>query len=172
MRVRLIPPCMSPIPGAGHVVAKPSSKPSWTPAGQFGSSGATAGAGCAPRPCRRLPAADSDRARRRHIQSDTGSSPGRARHPRSRTTACRRHQTPSPQLSAVRARRLPHEAVWRPPDTKRVVGRVEPVVHVPEHAGFLVLDVGVARLADAGENTSRLSATPSPFVSVSFSRSS
>ena len=55
-------------------------------------------------------------------------------------------------LTAVRPGWLPQEAGRRPADTERVVGRVDPVVHVPEEARFLVLDVGVAALTDAGED--------------------
>ena len=55
-------------------------------------------------------------------------------------------------LPAVRARRLAQEACRRPADAERVVGRVDPVVHVPEQTRLLVLDVRVAALADSGED--------------------
>jgi hypothetical protein len=55
-------------------------------------------------------------------------------------------------LAAVRRGRLAQEPGRRPPDPERVVGRVDPVVQVPEQARLLVLDVGVATLADAGEH--------------------
>ncbi len=60
-----------------------------------------------------------------------------------------RRETPLP---AIRARRLAEESRRGPADAERVVGRVDPVVHVPQQAGFLVLDVGVAALADPRED--------------------
>ncbi len=44
-------------------------------------------------------------------------------------------------LAAVRAGRLTQDAVRRPPDPHRVDGAVDPIVHAPDEAGFLVLDV-------------------------------
>ena len=52
MRVRPMPPCMSPMPGAGQTTAKSFSKPFSMPGGQFGFGGAAAGAGGAGRPPR------------------------------------------------------------------------------------------------------------------------
>src|SRR6185295_3027046 len=55
-----------------------------------------------------------------------------------------RRQSP---LAAVRCRRLAKKTRRSPANAEGVVGRVDPVVHVPEQAGFLMLDVRVAALA-------------------------
>ena len=47
MRMRKMPPCMSPMPGDGHTVAKSFSKPFSMPAGQFGFGATGAGGGAA-----------------------------------------------------------------------------------------------------------------------------
>ncbi len=60
-----------------------------------------------------------------------------------------RRQAP---LSAVRSGWLTEKARWRPTNPERVVGRVDPVVHVPQKARLLVLDVRVAALPDAAED--------------------
>ena len=55
MRVRGMPPCMSPMPGAGQTTAKSFSKPFSIPGGQFGFGGGGGGAGAPARPPRPPP---------------------------------------------------------------------------------------------------------------------
>ena len=117
------------------------------PGGQFGSGGG-AGAGAPPRPPRPRRRAGRERAVVDGVLEVHRPAFAAGVH-EPRFPVVVRGQAP---LAAVRPGWLAQEAGRRPADAERVVGRVDPVVHVPEQARFLVLDVGVAALADAGED--------------------